>query len=213
MKINQKQKQSMNKSQVFVSVIALLLSAGGGALAYKLITEHASANKVASTASFEFNEAAAPGWWGGDNIHPASSSDAQTSSEKMPTARRIFAQGTRAQPTGDCFVMYSYWANDSKDLDQALKDAVAPSDTKTSGAFVLKPTDTTSHTIKTSEGDKPFLLHQYDLTGEPGAQMSRGEEFAFVKAGTGYISITGYCKTAEELKITAPVFSAVSFKQ
>ena len=148
-----------------------------------------------------------------DNINPDTSSETQGATSKEPSATRVIAQGTRAKPAGNCFVMYSYWANDSKDPNQALSEITAPSDASTQGSFTLKQVNTHDLHMNISKFDTPFQLHQYSKIIPDAAETSSGEEYAVIKAGTGYIKIMGVCKTAEELAITLPVFSAVSFKE
>lgn len=208
-----KQKQPFKMSKILIPVATLLVLTTGGVFAYKLISHHASADKVVSTASFTFDESKAPGWWAGDNINPDTSAQAQNDTSKMPAATRVVAQGTRAQPTGNCFIMYSYWANDPKNPNQVLNEITAPSDTSTQGSFRLEPTKTENLSMKISKSDTPFQLHQYNKVIPDAAAMSSGEEYAVIEAGTGYIKIMGVCKTAQELSITLPVFSGVSFEQ
>jgi hypothetical protein len=190
--------------KIFIPLIALIVLVVGVAVVYSLLPHQVQADKATSTASFAFDSSKASGWYAGDPI----SSDASSASTD-PTASRNIVQGTQAQP-GGCFVAYSYYANNSKDPATALSDieAFSTQDSKLS----LEPTNTVPYSITTTDGSKNFDLHQFNVTGGEGTSMSRGEEFGFVKAGTGYIDIRGYCKTADELSQTASVFSAVSFK-
>jgi hypothetical protein len=208
-----KTKKSL-KFKIIVPAAVLLVLVGGGALVYSLILRPVSAEKATSTATFEFESAKAPGWFAGANIDgDITNAAAAPTSIKLASTTRIIAQGTADKPTGNCFVQYSYWSNNSKDPDEVVSELAAPNDPSTPGTFALQPTDTISLTIKTPSGDAPFQLHQYNVTGPDASQMSDGEEFGALKAGTGYIDIRGYCKTADELSVTLPVFSAVSFKE
>lgn len=207
-----KHKKTLSKSWVVILALAATVAIGGVA-AYNIFMNNPTTNKAVSSASFDFDESKAPGWWAGDNINPNVSDGSQTSTSNEPDATRVIAQGTKEAPTGNCFVMYSYWANDSKDPAQVLSETTAPSDPSTQGLFTLKQTNTESLRMNISGSDTPFQLHQYDKSSPDNTGMSNGEEYAIIKAGTGYIKITGVCKTAEELAVTLPVFSAVSFKE
>jgi hypothetical protein len=187
-----------------IPLLAVIVLVVGGAFVYGLLPRQTQTDKTTPTASFAFDSSEASGWYAGDPI----SSDASSASTD-PTASRNIVQGTQSQP-GDCFVTYSYYANNSKDPATALSDAEAFS---TKGSKLsLQPTNIVPYVITTAVGSKSFDLHQFNVTGGEGISMSRGEEFGFVKAGTGYIDIRGYCKTADQLSQTASVFSAVSFK-
>jgi len=201
------------KLKIIFSVVFLLVLSASGALAYTFIPRPVVAKKGTSTATFAFDDSKAPGWFAGANIDgEATNADAAPTSIKLATTTRIFAQGTADKPTGNCFVQYSYWANSSKRVDQVLSELSASSDSSTPGTFTLEPTNTVSLSMETSSKDTPFQLHQYKITGPDTENMSTGQEIGVLKAGTGYIDIRGYCKTAEELSVTLPVLSAVSFK-
>jgi len=196
----------------FVAIFALLIVlAAGGVLMYTILPRHSSTNTTAHVATFQFDASKATGWFAGANI-VADGNSASATNEKAATATRIIAQGTSEKPTGDCFVQYEYWANSTKDPAQVVKEKAAPSDPATAGTFSLQPTNTLSLAMKTPTGNTPYQLHQYIVTGPDAAQMSDGEEFAALKAGTGYIVISGYCKTADQLSVTLPVLTAVSFE-
>lgn len=202
------------KLKFLIPIAVLVVLVGGAVLTYGLLPRPTAAEKVTNTSTFEFESVKAPGWFAGANIDgDITNAAAAPTSIKLASTTRIIAQGTADKPTGNCFVQYSYWSNNSKDPNQVLNEMAAPSDPAKGGTSTLQPTNTTSLTMKTPAGDTPFQLHQYNLTGPDTAQMSTGEEFAVLKAGTGYIDIRGYCKTADELSVTLPVFSAVSFKE
>ncbi len=207
-----KQKKIIKKSWILIPLIVVTVALCG-VTTYTFLSHHTSNSKSVSTATFNFDESKAPGWWAGDNINPDTSAQKQDPSSKEPAATRVIAQGTRAKPTGNCFVMYSYWANESKDPAQVLSEIIAPSDPSTQGSFTLKQTNAENLSMKLSNSDTAFQLHQYNKIIPDAAEMSSGEEYAVIKAGTGYIKIMGVCKTAEELAITLPVFSAVNFKE
>lgn len=207
-----KQKKPLKKSWIFTSVLVGLLLVGGVVI-YNFLSHRTSTNQNVSSASFNFDESKAPGWWAGDNIKPNTSAQTQDPTSKEPAATRVIAQGTRAKPTGNCFVMYSYWTNDAKDPSQVLSEITAPSDPSTQGSFTLEQTNTENLSMNLSNSDTAFQLHQYNKIIPDAAEMSSGEEYAVIKAGTGYIKIMGVCKTAQELSITLPVFSAVSFEE
>lgn len=207
-----KQKKPIKKSWIFTSVLVGLLVIGGVVI-YNFLSHRTSTNKAVSSILFNFDGSKAPGWWAGDSISPDTSSQTQESTSKEPSATRVIAQGTRAKPTGNCFVMYSYWANDSKDPNQVLNETTAPGDASTQGSFTLEKTNIENLHMNISKSDTSFQLHQYNKIIPDAAEMSSGEEYAVIKAGTGYVKIMGVCKTAEELAITLPVFSAVSFKE
>jgi hypothetical protein len=206
-----KTKKSL-KFKIIVPAAALLVLVAGGALAYTLISRPVSADKATSTTTFNFDASKAPGWWTGGTID--SSTDKSADNTPQPTIMMIIGQGSKehGHEGGDCFVQYEYWANNSKDPEEVVSESATPSDPSTSGTFALQPTNIVSLTIKTPSGDTPFQLHQYNVTGPDASQMSDGEEFGAFKAGTGYIDVRGYCKTADELSVSLPVFSAVSFK-
>ena len=207
-----KTKKSL-KFKIIVPVSILLVVALGGILTYRLLPRPAEAEKVASTATFNFDASKAPGWFAGANIDGSvTNASAAPTSKKLADTTRIIAQGTAEKPTGDCFVQYSYWANNSKDPDQVITELVANGDSTTAGSFSLQPTNTLNLTTHAPSGDIPFQLHQFTVVGSDASQMSDGEEFGAFKVGTGYIDIRGYCKTADQLSITLPVISAVSFK-
>lgn len=198
---------------ILIAVLAVLVS--GSVVVYTLVTRSASSDNAAvNTTSFIFDESKAPGWFAGANIDGAvTNAAAAPTSIKLATTTRFIAQGTAEKPTGDCFIQYSYWANNSKDLNQALNEATALSSTNTAGSFTLQPTGSAGYAMTTPAGNTSFQLHQYEAVGPDVAQMSTGEQFAYLKAGTGYIEIRGYCKTADQLSVTLPVLSAVSFKE
>lgn len=190
--------------KIIIPSAALIVLVAAAALTYTLLPHKVSADNAASTASFAFDGSKAPGWWAGDQI-----SSTKSSASTDPTASRNIVQGTQANP-GDCFVTYSYYANNSKDPMQALSDVEAFS--VKGSTLKLQPTNTTTYTMSASNGDQAFQLHQFKVVGENGNTMSRGEEFGFFKSGTGYVDIRGYCKTSDELTQTASLFTAVSFK-
>jgi len=200
--------------KLVIALVVLLLVITGGMVAYSLTSYHTTTPiKVSQSATFTFDTTKAPDWFAGANIDGDTiNASAAPTSKKLATTTRIIAQGTAEQPTGNCFVQYSYWSNNSKDPDQAVSELAANGDSTTSGSFVLQPTNTVALSMATPSGNTPFKLHQYTVTGPDASQMSDGEEFAALKAGTGYIDIRGYCKTADELSITLPVISAVGFK-
>ena len=190
------------KLKIFIPIGILVLIIGAG-VAY-MVNSNASPKEDASTATFEFSATEAPGWFASANIYP----DAAIKTPQA-TVSRIVAQGTAEKPEGNCFVQYSYWANSSKDVNQALK----ASEDSGNKNLTLIPAGVVQSSMKVSSKDVKYQLHQYDLVGMPGEQMSRGQQLAYFKAGTGYVEIRGYCLTVEELSITAPVFSAVSLKE
>ncbi len=207
-----KSKKSL-KIKIVIPVIAVVVLAAGGALAYSLIPHPVSAEKSKNTAVFNFDSSKAPGWFAGNNIDGSViNADAAPTSVKLATTTRIIAQGTAAKPTGDCFVQYSYWANNSKDPAQVVKDLSAPSDPSTPGSFTPEPVGSLNLNMKAASNNTSFQLHQYNVTGADAKQMSDGEEFGAFKVANGYIDIRGYCKTADQLSVTLPVFSAVSFE-
>jgi hypothetical protein len=197
--------------KIGIPLASLVLIAVIGVIVYNIIPRSVEAAKTTSTATFNFDASKAPGWFAGANIY-GDVVNASTSGAKMGTVTKIIGQGTSEQPGGDCFVQYEYWENNSKDPDQVLGEMTAPSDPAKGGTSTLQPTNTVSFTMKMPAGGTPFRLHQYNLTGPDASQMSTGEEFAVLKAGTGYVEIRGYCKTTDQLSVTLPVLSAVSFK-
>ena len=192
----------MNKLKILIPVGILVLIIGAG-VTY-MVTSKAAPKEESKTATFEFNSAEAPGWCAGANIYP----DAAIKTPQT-TVSRVIAQGTAEKPEGSCFVQYSYWASNSKDVNQALK----ASEDSGNKNLTLVPAGVVQSSMKVSSKDVKYQLHQYNLVGMPGEQMSRGQQLAYFKAGTGYIEIRGYCLSVEELSITAPVFSAVSLKE
>lgn len=211
--LHMKSKKSL-KLKILLPVAALVLLAGGGILAYNLAPKQAAADTPAPKSTFEFDASKAPGWFAGKNIDGEEiNADAAPTSKKLASTTRIIAQGTAEKPTGNCFVQYSYWANSTKDVNQTLSELSAPSNTSTPGSFVLEPAGVTSQKINSNNGTLSYDLHRYNITGSDTEKMSTGQEIAVFKAGTGYVDIRGYCKTVDELEVTLPVFSAVSFKQ
>lgn len=205
-------KKSLTLKVIIVTAVVAVLTAGG-VLAYNLSVRATSTNNAASAASFEFDASKAPGWWAAESMKPDSSSQTAESGPKMPAARRVIAQGTKEQPTGDCFVMYSYFANNSQNPNEVLRQITAPSDSSTPGSFTLELKKTTSHSMDVAASDTPFEFHQYAKVSPDASNMSAGEAYAVLKAGTGYIEIRGVCKTADQLSVVVPVLSAVSFKE
>ena len=201
------------RSKVFIGLAAAVVLAGVSATMYILLPRQSTVEKVVSAATFDFDASKAPGWFAGANIDgEATNADAAPTSKKLATTTRIIAQGTAEKPTGNCFVQYSYWADNGKDIDQVVTELSAPSDPSTAGSFKLEPVNTISVATEAQGKDISFQLHQYTITGPDTAQMSTGQEIGAFKAGTGYVDIRGYCKTADELAVTLPVFSAVSLK-
>ncbi len=190
------------KLEILIPVGILMLIIGGG-IAY-VLTSNAASKEDSKAASFEFSDTEAPGWFAGANIYPDATYD-----KPQATVSRIVAQGTTEKPEGNCFVQYSYWANTTKDLNQALKVSEDSGDKD----LTLVPAGVIDSSMNVSSKDVKYQLHQYNLVGKPSEQMSRGQQIAYFKVGTGYVEIRGYCLTVEELSITAPVFSAVSLKE
>ena len=169
----------MNKKKsptfkVIIVTAAIAVLTAGGVLAYNLSVRATSTNSAANASSFEFDASKAPGWWAAENMNPDASSQNPDTASKMPTARRVIAQGTKDKPTGDCFVMYSYFANSSKNPNEVLTQITAPSDPSTPGAFTLELKKTTDHLMKVANGDVPFQLHQYDKVSPDTDGMSTG---------------------------------------
>jgi hypothetical protein len=207
-----KTKKSL-RIKISISVLILVILAAGGIFVYSFLLRPVNAEKTTSMATFNFDDSKAPGWFAGANIDGAvTNASAAPTSKKLADTTRFIAQGTAEKPTGDCFVQYSYWANNSKDPEQVISELVANSDSTTVSSFSLQPTNTVNLKMNTSSGDVSFRLHQYNVVGSDASQMSDGEEFGAFKAGTGYIDIRGYCKTADQLSITLPVLAAVNFK-
>jgi len=202
------------KPILVVPIVALLVIAVAGVCAYLLIPRSVSAEIPSTTPTFEFESSKASGWFAGNSIDgETTNADAAPTSKKLPTTMRIMAQGTVEKPTGNCFVMYSYWANNAKDVNQTLNELSASSDPSTQGTFTLQPHGTTKQQMNSSNGTVTFDLHRYDITGPDTSGMSTGKEIAVFKSGTGYIDVQGYCKTVDELDVTLPLFDAVSFKE
>jgi hypothetical protein len=194
--------------KILAVVGILLVVAAGGTLIYTILPRHAVPVEKGDTSAFVFESSKASGWWTAGIIDSGSQKPSQSSNAPVPTKTMIIAQGTKEQPTGDCFVEFNYWADSSKDLSQAFGDIAAAGSPDS-----LVPTKVTDHAMKTDAVDTPYQVHQYSLTGPDVAQMSTGEEFAVLKAGTGYVDIRGYCETADQLAVIEPVFSAVSFRE
>lgn len=161
--------------------------------------------------AFSFNSSKATGWWTGgsmsgtDNISDARKNGAQN----LPSASIAIAQGTSNAP-GACFVMFFYQKG-AIDADIVLETMKADA-TKGHEGLSLKEIGTKQPTVKTFEGEKNYILHQYNLVGAPGEGIARGVEFGYLPLGEGYIEVRGYCEAADQLIDTLPVFHAVELK-
>ncbi|HEY8886505.1 MAG TPA: hypothetical protein VIM31_03345 [Candidatus Microsaccharimonas sp.] len=191
------------KILVPISVFAILL--GAGALTYNLMHHQAAADSK-KIATFAFDDSKAPGWY---TSGPIDSTDQANSKPSDPTTTMIVGQGTKDNPGGDCFVEFFYYGNNSTDPDTALNNMISGSNTST---LTLNQINSLPQEMKTAKGNVSYQLYQYNQTGSDSSQFSNGIELGYFRAGTGYIDARGYCKTDDELSVTLPVFSAVSFK-
>lgn len=205
--------KKLSKTNSIIALIITVLIVAGGVVAYKLLMPHTSQDTQARSASFEFDPVRASGWWAAESMGAESLDATESGSADVLAARRVIAQGTKEQPTGDCFVMYSYFANSKKEPEDVLKSITSPGDSSTAGAFTLEPTQTRDLSMKLFGNDVQFQFHEFNKLSPDAADMSAGEGYAIIKAGTGYVQVQGVCKTAEQLADALPVFSAVSLKE
>ncbi len=179
---------------------------------YAFLPKPVEADKSRQVPRFVFDSKQASGWWTSGSIDPRTQklTGSQSDGSDVPFASIGIYQGKQGE-SGDCSILLNYWGGRSKDLAKVLSDL----ETRTvygSSTLLLKALESTPLTMKVSNSDQYYQLHQYDLTGSSSDSLQRGIEFGVIKTATGYIDIRGNCKTADELTITLPVLSAVSLE-
>ena len=171
--------QKSRRTERAVSMlVALVIGFGvGGGVAY--VTEKAVAEpKTASGAAvpvvsmFEFT--GLDGWRQGPSNE---------------TSMVLFGNA-RDDGTSSCFVSAQYEpgvVDVSKRLARAQRDVTAEKLPSASGV------------LKTEQGDKPYELHQFHVSGTGDIELMGGLGLGYVQLARGYVQLEAHCNTHEEL--------------
>ncbi len=156
---------------------------------------------------FSFNKAVAPGWWNTENYNNQADKDYNGDEpiEKLPVARMNVFKGTKGDGATACFVMYEYY-NYTVDTS-ALYDKAKPA---SSADIQVERLDDSQASLNTPDGNKSFVLHNYETSGTGSENSMKGTSYGFIPLNDGYIEISGVCPTGDELSDTISVMSAVS---
>ena len=189
---------------LFVLVVAGLLTGYYFSQNKKMVDK-----PTTNTSTFSFSAAALPEWASGGTNH-ITADDIKSNQEgsSIPTANTIIHLKDMNDPS-NCFVILSYKTdnkNPASELDTFNKPATSTTDLSYR-EIAAKPI-----TMKTSEGDKSYQLHQYSIEGDPKTSMLRATEYGYFSIGDGYMDIRGNCTTTEQLAKTLPVLNSASFQ-
>lgn len=116
-------------------------------------------------------------------------------------------KGTKA-PTDNCFIAFSYYNYPLESLATAYN--TYESLKKEEGS--LKPLQETNEIIKTYEGNKEFILRQYDFKVDRDDALS-GYEVGYIELASGHVRVEGVCNTADTLALTVPILGSVTLNE
>lgn len=195
---------------IFIIIVAIFVILVGAASAY-LIFQPFKSKEVSTTdtSTFSFDAAALPEWASGGTNH-ITAEDIKSNQEgsRIPTANTIIHLKDMNDPS-NCFVILSYKTdnkNPASELATFNKPATSTSD------LSYREIATKPITMKTSEGNKSYQLHQYSIEGDPKASMLRATEYGYFSIGDGYMDIRGNCTTTDQLAKTLLVLNSASFQ-
>lgn len=161
-----------------------------------------------NTSLFSFDNASLPDWTSGGTNH-ITPEDIKSNREgsNIPTASTIIHLKDMGDPS-NCFVILSYKTdnkNPASELNTFNKPTISASD------LSYREIATKPITMKTSEGNKSYQLHQYSIEGDPKTSMLRATEYGYFSIGDGYMDIRGNCTKFDQLGKTIPVLSSATF--
>jgi hypothetical protein len=213
--MNRKDKHKKQRRVVMVAVATLASIVAVGVATF-LIWQYVqkSAEPNINKPLFSLDTDKAPDWWTSgsswlDDYDVVQYED----SAPLPIVSILAFQGVKnANDRLDrCFVSASYYEGNI-DTNSALKEKEAGMVKGRENSTSLIKLGELTLRIKTSEGDKEYILHQYDLTPPEGEEFQRGNEFGYIQMTDGYVYIFGVCPTANMLDSTIPAISALELK-
>jgi hypothetical protein len=110
--------------------------------------------------------------------------------------------------TNDCFASLERRA-ETISVDTA---AVAVQRSLTSAGYAVSPIQDVSTVLHTANGDLPYVLHQYTVTGANSDEApEKAQEVGYIPLQRGYIFVQAYCSTTAELETTVVALTAITW--
>ena len=184
---------------------------------YKNTAKPCDAYAIPHSINFVYDTAKTPGWWTSGNNYPdPSTADSNTPKDaKWPVVDISLHQckittkcSNPEQDTAGahCFVS-TFYMDGTIEPDKAIADMV--SQNKGWGTTVTEVGSKTL-TMSTPDGDKSYVLHQFDYNTNGGETIKRGNAQGYIPLGSGYIDIRAVCDEASQLDEATPALNAIS---
>lgn len=173
----------------FLGLPVVLVAILGVIVALRAQTEAAPAAKpnVAAAVTSQFTFTGATGW---------------TQGATNKTSKALFHKY-------DCFTSVEHDTG-TIEADQAKFQKTEAN--LTGNGYVVTQGATVAATMQTNSGERAYQVQQSSVTTPAGAsKIEGGQEFGYVQLPGGYLKISGYCDTADELSSTIPALSAIKF--
>lgn len=191
---HRQRKLKQNRTLPIILIIALA-AAFTSVIVYRNHTTASQSSDQGTDASkrslFSFDAKAAPGWWQGATNE---------------TSIAVFGN----DEMHGCFVSAEY-KKDTIDADVEI-NRINTELTRANGGYVVTPLESHAVELQTNSEPLPYELRQSSVSNPQGAEkLKGGQEFGFAQLSNGYIKITGYCDTPEQLSGTLPSLDAIKF--
>lgn len=176
-----------------------------------------TAQEEAPSVKFVYDNAIISGWWTSGNNYPdPSMADSNTPKDaQWPIADISLHQCKSATKCSDpeqdtvgahCFVS-TFYKDDTIEPDRAIADMINKN--KGWGTTVTKVASKTL-TMSTPDGDKSYVLHQFDYSTSGGKIIKQGNAQGYIPLDSGYIDIRAVCDEASQLDEATPALNAIS---
>ncbi|MBI3889768.1 hypothetical protein HY312_04340 [Candidatus Saccharibacteria bacterium] len=214
-----------NKKILFGTVFAVLLvvlTVGGMSVytLFKTNTTVGEADRInKNTPMFVFDKSTMPGWYSGGNnwVDASSFTGDQAAKDDLPVADISLHQckdlkkcdSSKDMIGGNCFAMLSYRkypVEPEAAVSKKLKNNTQ------FGDMVVREVGVKKLSLRTSEGDRRYDLHQYDYEAKGDNSMMRGNALGFVSLGDAHVEVQTVCTEASQLDDALPVLSSVSLR-
>lgn len=209
-------KQKKTNSKKLLVIISAIVVAGALIAGGVLLWNHLKTTSTDSIdrPSFTFDTTTALDWWTSGSSWPSDQDVTQyEDSAPLPIVSFLAFEGVKDanDRIDQCFISASYYEG-NVDISFALQEKEYGMIKGRENSVSLSKIGEVLQTIKTSEGGKEYVIHQYDLTPAEGEEYQRGNEFGYVQLENGYIHIFGVCPTADMLGSTISAISALELK-
>lgn len=214
-----KQTTASRRSKLFFIVIVAI---AGAVLGVILWVWHQKPETISATrqqsksVKFVYDDTKVSGWWTyGNNYPDSSAADSNTPKDvQWPIADISIHQCNIAtkctNPEKDtvgahCFVS-TFYMDGAINPDKAIADMIGQN--KKWGTTVTEIANKTL-TMTTPDGNKPYILHEFDYDTNGGETIKRGNAQGYISLNKGYIDIRAVCDEANQLDEALPALNAI----